>query len=134
MRELAALGYKSSTPDTLVRMRIHGATPGAIRGFQQAGLGTPTTRRLVRLRIHNVTPEFIAGLKSRNYTGLDADDYTRMRIHGVTLDEIDALAAAGTARPGRRRPGAVPHPRGAARVHPRDARRWASPAPTKTTS
>ena len=61
IRELEALGFKGLDGDTLVKMRIHGATPARIRELRAAGLAASDPEDVVRLRIHNVTPDSSPG-------------------------------------------------------------------------
>jgi hypothetical protein len=88
-------GY-SPNEDTLIAMRIHGATPEWMtelksRGYdhvdleklQRLGYSHPEPDELVAMHIHNVTPEYISDLRSRGMQNLSIDHLVSMRIHGI---------------------------------------------------
>jgi hypothetical protein len=95
IRELKALGYEGISSDQLVAMRIHGATAEFIRELNALGYEKLSSDGLVSMRIHGATPEYIRELKSLGYERISSDGLVSMRIHGVTPEYIRGLAEIG---------------------------------------
>jgi hypothetical protein len=95
IRELKTLGYEGISSDQLVAMRIHGATVEFIRELNALGYERLSSDGLVAMRIHGATPEYIRELKSLGYGRLSPDQLVTMRIHGVTPEYIRGFAEIG---------------------------------------
>jgi beta-lactamase regulating signal transducer with metallopeptidase domain len=80
--------------DTLVAMRIHGATPEYAAEISRAlGVSRVALDQLVAMRIHGVTGRYVRELASAGVRGLSAEQLVAMRVHGVST--ADARRAGG---------------------------------------
>jgi hypothetical protein len=87
-------GY-SPDEDTLIAMRIHGATPEWMAQLKQRGYDHIDLEKLIAFRIHGVSPEFIGKLQGLGYSHPDPDELIAMRIHNVTPEYISDMKSRG---------------------------------------
>ena len=88
------------SPETLVAMRMHGATAEAHAEYAAAypRLARVTPDQLVSLRVHNVTPARLREYTRMGYGNLDCNQLIDWAVHGVSPSYIRSLAAEGYAR------------------------------------
>ena len=94
VRSLHQAGY-SPDEDTLIAMRIHGATPEWMAELKQRGYDHVDLEKLIAFRIHGVSPEFIQKLQGLGYSHPDPDELIAMRIHNVTPEYISDMRSRG---------------------------------------
>ncbi len=87
-------GYQPDE-DTLIAMRIHGATPEWIAQLQKEGYDHVDLQELIAFRIHGVSPEFIEKIQSLGYKHPEPNQLVAMRIHGVTPEFISSMKSHG---------------------------------------
>ena len=94
VKSLKAAGYQPDE-DTLVAMRIHGATPEWVAALAKRGYDHVELQELIAFRIHGVSPEFIEKLQALGYRHPEPEQLIAMRIHGVSPEYIENLKSRG---------------------------------------
>jgi beta-lactamase regulating signal transducer with metallopeptidase domain len=127
VKSIAELGYERADPETILSLRIHGATPGqiaemnrlfgkrpldehvafrihgvtpeSVRRMSELGVGKIRPDEALAFRIHGVDADFVEKLRSAGYERLSADDLVAARIHGVRPEDADGWKKLGLPRP-----------------------------------